>query len=236
MSSLQIDGVELLVQRGPTTDAPILWGSYPMVPFAGRISRGMFSFDGADYDLPTNHPPHAMHGYGLFSEWDRVDDTTISLQLAEPWPFAGSVTQHFDLDDDRLAITMSTTATDRQPMMVGWHPWWVRSTRFGVLELDFQPELMYRRGEDGLPDGALVPPSSGPWDDCFTQLAADPVLRWGEFAVTLSSSTRHWVVFDELDHAVCVEPQSGPPNMINTMPDVLDAGETLTHTFTVSWF
>ena len=40
---------------------------------------------------------------------------------------------------------------------------------------------MYRRDAAGIATGELVPPSPGPWDDCFTDLRRPPVLRWPGF-------------------------------------------------------
>src|SRR5262245_23842174 len=44
--------------------AAIAWGSYPMVPWAGRIRRGRFRFDDREYQLPPNLGAHAIHGVG----------------------------------------------------------------------------------------------------------------------------------------------------------------------------
>ena len=45
MTSLIVHGSELLVTEGI---GPIMWGSFPMVPFAGRIRDGAFDFDGSE--------------------------------------------------------------------------------------------------------------------------------------------------------------------------------------------
>ena len=94
---------------------------------------------------------------------------------------------------------------------------------------------MYERGDDGIPTGRLVDVPDGPWDDCFTGLAHDPELRWGDLVVRLASSADHWVVYDQPQHAICVEPQTGPPNALNADPTIIDAGETLTTFFTIAW-
>ena len=205
-----------------------------MVPFAGRIRNGGFSFDGVDYELPATAGPHAIHGYGFVSAWTRVGDSAIQWEFGEPWPFAGRVTQRYWLSESDLTIEMSVEATDRQPMLVGWHPWFVRENSAGRLEVEFPAESMYQRDAEGMP-GELTSVRPGPWDDCFTNLSGSPRLRWGNLEVTLSSDLDHWVVYDEPDHALCVEPQSGPPNQINTNPRVLDPGDHFTTTFTLSF-
>ena len=39
LASFVVDGRELLVTEGP---GPIAWGSFPMVPYAGRVRNGWF--------------------------------------------------------------------------------------------------------------------------------------------------------------------------------------------------
>ena len=236
LASLSIDGTEVL-WAGPDglgNDDPLAWGCYPMIPFAGRIRNGKFTFDGTDYALPQTMGPHAMHGYGYISEWTRVDDTTIEWDFTEPWPFAGRATQSFALTANSLTLTMRIEATDRQPILVGWHPWFVRENAAGTLEVELPAESMYLRDGEGMP-GELISVPPGPWDDCFTNLSGPPRLRWGDLELSLGSDFDHWVVFDERTHALCVEPQGGPPNEINSAPNVLDAGEELAATFTLEW-
>ena len=132
-------------------------------------------------------------------------------------------------------MTMTATADPPQPMMLGWHPWFNKTTALGEAELDFQPGAMFERGDEPLPTGALIKPKPRPWDDCFTDVGSTPAISWGDLRVSLESNADHWVVFDELQHAVCVEPQTGPPNAVNLTPTVLEMDEQLELTFTIAW-
>src|SRR3546814_15614923 len=73
------------------------------------------------------------------------------------------------------------------------------------------------RDSDGLPLGPLdPPPPHGPWDDCFTGLTWPIQLTWpGALALSLTSTCDHVVLYDQQLHAICVEPQSGPPDAAN---------------------
>ena len=78
--------------------------------------------------------------------------------------------------------------------------------------LDLPADRQVERGDDGLPTGRLVDPAPGPWDDCFS-LAGRPVLTWpGAVRATLGGDAAWWVVYTEPEHAVCVEPQTAPPD------------------------
>ena len=96
ISSLVVAGRELVMWRRLRT---IDWGSYPMAPFAGRVRDGRFAFEGRTYQLPTTEGPNAIHGTTLDGAWTEIDDHTIAIDLADPWPFNGRVTQSFTLAD-----------------------------------------------------------------------------------------------------------------------------------------
>ena len=233
LSSLVVHGHELLVGR---VDDPLNWGWYPMVPFAGRVRSGLLRFEDTSTQLPPYIGGHAIHGYGFVSPWDVVGENEIRFDFDDPWPWRGSATQVFTLTDQSLTISMRVDAIDRQPVQVGWHPWFRRDIGNGcAAELDFAPDFKFERDETGLPSGERVDPGRGPWDDCFGDLASNPVLRWGDLSLELSSTATEWTVYDEPAHALCVEPQTGPPNQVNDAPHILDGGESMTELFTLTW-
>jgi aldose 1-epimerase len=236
LASLVVGGRELLVvdpARGP-----LEWGCYPMAPFAGRVRHGRFSFDGATYELPCNFPPHAIHGTVFDAEWAAVDvgafDAVWTIPLRAPWPFRGRVVQRVSLAADRVVLTLEVHADDGpMPASCGWHPWWRRPVSAAV-----DATAMWRRDPDGIPDGSLVPPPTiGPHDDCFTGLRSAPVLSFdgGGPTVTVESSCPNVVVFDEPADAVCVEPQTHPPDALNLGPAVVAPDRPLVAGVTFRW-
>ena len=102
--------------------------------------------------------------------------------------------------------------------------------------LDFVPDAMLVRDDDGIQTGATVPPPPGPWDDCFSGVRQPVGLEWPDvLTVELRSSCRYWVAYTEPDHAACVEPQSGPPDAFNWAPEIVEPGAALTHRFEIRW-
>jgi aldose 1-epimerase len=243
LGSISVGGTELLVARDPR--GPMLWGSYPMAPWAGRIRRGRFSFAGEERTLPITMPPHAIHGVVYDRPWTVVGDHEIAIDLDGRWPFRGRVTQRFALGEDGLEVSMTLEAREPQPVVLGWHPWFRRVLAEGAapVRLSFEPRAMAARDGEGIPTGELVPPPPGPWDDAFTGLAADPVLEWpGQLRLEISSTCRWWVVYDMPPHAVCVEPQSAPPDAANGAldavggaPDVVTPGRPTTRVMRWRW-
>jgi aldose 1-epimerase len=243
ISSLVVRGSELLRNAG---DDPKLWGSYPMVPFAGRIRHGRFQFGEREVELVLNDPPHAIHGTVFNRPW-RVDGpAAISIDLGTGWPFLGHVDQRFDLRPDRLEVSLRLEANEPMPAAMGWHPWFRRRIAGSdaaptepspPVQIDLDAAWMYVRDREGIPSGELVPPPRGPWDDCFTGLRSAPRLTWpGRIGLEVTSSCNHWVVYDEPRDAVCVEPQTAPPDFVNLAPTTTIPGDPLVATMTWRWW
>ena len=232
ITSLAVDGVELL---GGVGTGVIEHGSFVMVPWAGRIRDGLLRVDGVEHHLPTDRThPHAGHGLVMDRPWEVVsvseDSLTIRCDLDARWPFPGHVVQEFRLAADLLAQRIEVHAEGAAfPATVGWHPWFRRVLDSGsVAGLDFTAEGMLARDAAGIPSGEMVPVPAGPWDDCFTGVQWPMTVTWPD-AVTLriTSDAQFAVVYDELDEAFCVEPQSGPPDGPNTSPRMVRPGEPL---------
>ncbi len=228
MSSLRLDGIELLVTDAAST---LSWGAYPMVPWAGRLDGGELRFDGTLHRFPIDMETHAIHGTGYTSTWHTVDDHTVELALRDPWPFGGRVTHRFELGAERVRFELSVESVVPMPAQLGWHPWFRRmldAAGTGELELAVAPGKMIELDRRAIPTGRLVAPSAPPWDNCFVELAMPPRITWpGLATVELRSSCDHWVIYDHPEHAVCVEPQSGPPNGLNTGPSIVEPGKPL---------
>jgi galactose mutarotase-like enzyme len=245
LASFEVDGRELLVTEGL---GPISWGSFPMVPYAGRVRNGRFEFQGRRWDLPMLLPPHAIHGTVIDRSWDALDDRTITTTLGPAWPFAGRAIQRFELEPGRLTCRLELHADEPMPASLGWHPWFRRRPPTGAygtppgpepgeLELELDARAMFRRDDDGITTRDLVvPPPPGPWDDCFTDLRRPPVLRWpGFLELTIDSDCPAWVVYTVPTEALCVEPQTAPPDALNAGPDLVEPGQPLVAEMVWTW-
>lgn len=201
--SLSIDGHELLAEHG----------SFPMVPWAGRIRDGRFTVDGVTHRLPLSKDGNAIHGLGRDVEWELAGADTFRRVLGAPWPTEGTAELRYELLSDGIRTTLSWDDGTEVPCSIGLHPWFRRRLDSGDdVILTLEAEAMVERGNDGLPTGRLIRPLPGPWDDCF-KLSAPPALTWpGALAVSLTSSSAWWVVYDEPAETVCVESQTAPPD------------------------
>jgi aldose 1-epimerase len=240
LASLRVGALDLLVGRpdDPALDPemePMTWGCFPMAPWAGRVRRGEFRFDGSTYALPRNLPPHAIHGTAFVRPWHVVasDQRSVSMTcaLGSPWPLGGVATQHIELATDHVLCQLLVTAEEHSmPAQVGWHPWFTKP-------LSATPAFasMYRRDAEGVPTGELVSPPPGPWDDCFMGPIGPVELQYDGLVVDVETDCDHWVVYDEPRHATCIEPQSGPPDGFTIAPHILGPGESLSRWMKIGW-
>lgn len=239
VSSLAVHGRELLVAGEDAPDSTFGRGSFPMAPWAGRVRDGRFEFGGQIHQLPIDAAPHAIHGTTHSVPWEPLGTTGARIELGGPWPFGGTVEQHFELGDDRFRMIMTITAGDAaMPAMLGWHPWFRRSIEEGRPEaqLEFDAAFMYELDEVAIPTGSLVSPPAGPWDNCFTAVDQPIRIVWpDQLTIALTSSCRDWVIYTEPVTAFCVEPQTSAPDSFNRRPDVLAQGQSLSAWYEIAW-
>ena len=238
VASLRVGGTELLRQGER-------YGIFLMVPWCGRVDRGRFRNGGEIYQLPVTSGPHALHGTVRDAPWQLVQHTArsaaLTCELTDPWPWEGKVTHTVELAEDGSSVTLQLgveTAESTFPAQAGWHPWFRRTLDNGAtLQLDFSPEWQEERGADHLPTGRRLDPQPGPWDDCFGMSdGVAATLTWpGAVELTLSSRNEWVVVYDEQPEGVCVEPQTGPPNGLNTHPRFVTPLEPLETSTTLAW-
>ncbi|MET7291551.1 aldose 1-epimerase [Streptomyces griseoloalbus] len=236
VGGLRVGGVELLRQGDR-------FGCFPMVPWCGRIREGRFRDGATVHQMPLNAPPHAIHGTTRDAAWrtarTSTDEAVLTYDLVEPWPYSGRVTQQIALTEGSLTLAMSVETYESSfPAQIGWHPWFNRSLGEGEdVRIDFAPAWQEERGEDHLPTGHRTDPKPGPWDDCFGMPdGVDVTLTWpGQLELRVTSREEWVVVYDEQREAVCVEPQTGPPDGLNSHPRLVTPLEPLEASTTWTW-
>jgi aldose 1-epimerase len=235
IGGLRVGGAQLLRQGDR-------YGCFPMVPWCGRIREGRFRDGAVVHQLPLNAPPHAIHGTARDGAWRTArasgTEAVMTYDLTGPWPYPGRVTQVVALTEDALTLTMAVETYESSfPAQIGWHPWFNRSLGGREVRIGFDPAWQEERGADHLPTGNRIDPGPGPWDDCFGMPGGvDVTLTWPGLLELKVASREEWVVvYDEQREAVCVEPQTGPPDGLNTLPRLVTPLEPLEATTTWSW-
>lgn len=243
LTSLIIDGLEVLRDETFNTDHSIFgYGSFPMAPYAGRIRNGKFEFAGTEYQLSNLADyPHAMHGTVIYQEWETAFASAtkfkINTKVEEGWPFTAAVSQTFELGSNYLQISMELIADQQMPAWIGFHPWFRKEIAGNKLELTANFTQMYVRDDDKVATKTISSPKPLPWDDCFVGETPDIKLTWGNLlTLDLTSNFPYWVIYSAPEDALCVEPQSAPPNALELeKAQILAAGESLVLNFKLQY-
>ena len=203
----------------PYRGTPMDSGWYAMGPWAGRIRDGIIRYPGGEeIQLPTNFvPPHAMHGFGFTSSWQEIGPGRSMLHLPKPYGGA-TMEQTIEVLDDAIRWSLEYDPGDCQlPAWIGMHPWFARDLDRGAsAEIEFKAAKMLKRDDEGIPTGEIIAPSSGTWDDAFTEIQGVPAIIWEDAArIDIESDAPWWVVFNEDSEGICIEPQTAPPDAQN---------------------
>lgn len=227
--SISFNGVELLSSGA---DNSLSAGCYPMVPFAGRVRDGILTFRSIQYELARREPPHAMHGTVIDQSWN-VDSHTsssivLSTDLGPDWPFFGTATHTISVCESEVNCELSLSASEPMPAQVGWHPCF-RAPQ----DVQFSFGGMLQRDAHGICTEQVVPMPHKRLDDCLIEPDSWPRLTIDGLDVEIESDCSHWVIFHSQTGDICIEPQSGPPNGINSSPFVIEPGMPLTRHMTI---
>ena len=258
LASLTVDGRDLIVGPPDADDRTILWGSFLMAPYCGRVEGGRLEWDGRSHQLPLTLEGNAIHG----ALWDRAwsveaaqDDVAVISARFEPgaWPFAGLARQLFELRDGELVTSAELIAEEPMPAALGWHPWFRRTDQDARLTVHSAHTLETR---ELIPTGRRLPVDGTTdlrhgteigerlLDHCYTEVRAPALVEWPGFLLEIA--------FDEpltsmLVHtraeSFCLEPQSAWPTAIaleaagvrGTGLTTLGTGDQLTASMTWRW-
>ena len=225
--SWTVDGVELLAHHA---DDPVEHGMYPMAPWAGRLRDNRVAWAGVSHDLPVTYTPWALHGTALrqsavVREHEVAPDRArlvAGIEAHPGWPWPMAVDIEWSLAPRLLTTVITVQALGEPfPVVTGWHPWFRRFIADASAEWSVEADALLERGDDHLPTGRMlaVDLSDGPFDDAFRVPDGRAVIGWpGVVAIDIASDHDWFVVFDELPDALCVEPQSGPPDGLRVGP------------------
>lgn len=222
-TSWQVRGMELLHVQGPHA---VEHGMYAMAPWAGRLRGNAVVTDHGAVDLPVTYGAWALHGTVLdrparvervYQEGDRAEAVLVSDTHAE-WPWPMTVRMRWVLEPERLTTRIEVEApAEPFPVTVGWHPWFRRRLQDVGPDTDARVTMdavaMLMRDDSGLPALSADVIPDGPFDDAFLVPSGRARIEWrGEVAIDIESEGRWFVLYDERDECVCLEPQSGPPD------------------------
>src|ERR1700733_7858905 len=79
VARLSLDGEEVIK---PSNDGSQTHGGIAvLIPYAGRIRSGRYTFEGRSYRLPVKADGHAIHGFAKDARWKLTTEKTGSVTL-----------------------------------------------------------------------------------------------------------------------------------------------------------
>jgi aldose 1-epimerase len=248
LTSFTIDGHELLhteMEHGQGWT----YGSFVMAPWAGRIRDGLVHTDGRTVRFPRQDDGHGLHGLVHSAPWNTIGPASWAIDLPGTdlddlgetvvdgaWLAPIHVEQHLDLAPDRLELVLEVTAATPVPATIGWHPWFRRRIHGEEARIHLPASYMLARDDAGIATDRRVGIPPQPWDDAFGGLTGPIAVQWGEWLrLEIEHDGPTTVVYTGKDHAVCVEPQTGPPDEVNQRPRLAGPRTPLRLTSTWQW-
>jgi aldose 1-epimerase len=229
---------------------PFYWGSYPMLPWGGRVGTAPVVIAERTVSLPANHPDGwAIHGQAYDAPWDVIDDRTLGFHGgAHGWPWTYEAQMGFDIGPSVVRVDLALTNTDSAPMPAGLgiHPWFN-----GPVKLSVPAARAYDDNDLSSPEAS---PVAGRYDlrmpaeltvgidSTWTDLIEHRVdFEWPDSGLrgAMAVETAGTLVIvaarlSAIPEVVAVEPQTHSPQglrrLINGEPDalaLLSPGETL---------
>jgi aldose 1-epimerase len=153
-----------------TTEIPKLLNSScsaVLFPFANRINKGQYNYQGASYQLECNESSrgHAMHGlvyrqsFDLLSSTIHQDSASIEFEYQQdhlvtgfPFPFKTILTYTLKKDSLTLEVAIENTGTKSFPFSLGWHPYFY-STNLEESTLSMKSQQQIETDETMIPVG-----------------------------------------------------------------------------------
>lgn len=223
--SLVAGGAERLVEPN---DDPHGWGSFAMIPWAGRVADARIA--DLDIDLRANHGAHAIHGVTCDRPWtvDRSAANAVELLCPLPrdrWPLGGMAAQRITLTRACLDLEIQVQAgVEGMPVAVGWHPWFRRPDKGDMTVVVDSTSVLETTG-DLIPTGEVARVSRKldlqrgaklgrrRLDHAYVDVVEPVTVSWPDLVLTMELPSKPaTVVVYSPAHAVCVEPQTAWPD------------------------
>lgn len=231
-------------------NSPVRYG-FPMLLPPNRTANGVFWFDGKKYCLPINEASHNNHLHGFLHSTPfavlshtktELETQFINSGAVFPFPFQIHILDRLDANGFLRTLTVTNTGTTPMPLVLGFHTAFTLPKSFcvpigkrwcvnehyiptGAKEDLTQEQLSYR-------DGCIL---AGQKIGGFYE-AAGNTAQIGDYIFQVQGFDQ-WILFngDGKQDFLCVEPQLGPVNALNTGEYIrLEPNESITFTLRIS--
>ena len=199
-----------------------------LMPYADKVEKGRYTFEGKDYQLPLNEDGEAIHGFAKDRIWRvkkggkrSITLTTVVKDKGYPGKLAAEVTYSISRRSFSTSCSVANAGKVNCPVVIGFHPYFLGTS----WKLSGKSKAYrYLLRDRYFPTGAREPSSFdevGPYadlDDSFS--VAGPVSFQGEgYQVTIKRRAMPYLIIYNGEHAegksVAIEPYTGLTDAYN---------------------
>jgi aldose 1-epimerase len=247
LARLSLDGEEVIK---PSNDGGQAHGGIAvLIPYAGRIRNGRYTFEGTSFKLPISRDGHAIHGFAKDARWKLVSEKTGSVTLGSRLRSAGypgvldvRITYSVRPESFSTGCFVTNAGSRSCPFVAGFHPYFLaRSWRIVTTGRTYR----YRLADKYFPTGerrpfsfAEVDPGTS-LDDCFKIAGAIRFEAEGRTLVITRRRMPYLIVYNGKyaeGTSVAIEPYTGLDDAYNNGIGliVLKPGESFSCGYKVS--
>ncbi len=130
VASLTLGGKEVLLRSedGRQTHG----GACNLIPYAGRIRKGSYTFRSVNYEFPAGEDGNSIHGFARECEFravaraeDRVTMCSVLRNKGYPTELSVNITYAITHDSFSVSYTAINTGKAAAPLVIGSHPYFI---------------------------------------------------------------------------------------------------------------
>ena len=237
ISSLIVGG-KTIIKELPDFSYADSYAAAILFPFASRIEKGAYQFDGKTYQLDCNQAGiNALHGLVYNKTFtvinQKVTDSTAAVTMVytetnppKGFPFQYALEVTYTLSENNVGIAIKVTNLDTTPFpfTLGWHPYfYTEHLAESVVKFNSHQQVAF--DEKLITKELVLFTNEGDFaienkqiDDCFVINDAIIEFETNEYQVTITSdAAQNYLQMFTPPHRmlIAIEPMTGISNSFN---------------------
>ena len=237
ISSLIVGG-KTIIKELPDFSYSDSYAAAILFPFASRIEKGAYQFDGKTYQLDCNQAGiNALHGLVYNKTFtvinQKVTDSTAAVTMVytetnppKGFPFQYALEVTYTLSENNVGIDIKVTNLDTTPFpfTLGWHPYfYTEHLAESVVKFNSHQQVAF--DEKLITKELVLFTNEGDFaienkqlDDCFVMNDAVIEFETNEYQVTITSdAAQNYLQMFTPPHRmlIAIEPMTGISNSFN---------------------
>ena len=228
LKSLSLNGIQILK---PSMDETMTHGGCAvLLPYAGRIRNGTYTYQGKKYLLPKNDEGNAIHGFlkDALMKISRKSASAVELQtplVHQGYPSALDVEIKYEIFESVLSVKCKVTNVGNveAPVSIGFHPYflgaeWEISHECEVEKLEMVDKLFPDGKRNPYKFNGLKHGSEDQFDDCYC-FPCGVTLKTESYRLKMSKENMSYVMVYNgkwaEERSVALEPYTSAPDAFN---------------------